>query len=272
MGVDGIVIFCVVIIPLSVLGVFLLNGKGGFLVAGFNTMSDEKKAKYDEKAVCRFAGFFVLAIVLWMVILVIGLYFQMPGWAYYILSAILAVGCIGGVIYGNTGKRFYKKTVEDASGDEDGGCKSSYASKSRIITIIISLLISFAVGVMFFFGARGTSVIVSDSGIQIKDMYGLSIDFSEISGISLVESSMGAIGAGTRTNGYGGFGDTLKGNFRSSSHGEILLFVRARSSPTIHIERDGQRDIFISFSDGGATRSLYEEILAAFILKRSAER
>jgi drug/metabolite transporter (DMT)-like permease len=33
----------------AVLGIIFLCGKGSFLIAGYNTASDEEKAKYDEK-------------------------------------------------------------------------------------------------------------------------------------------------------------------------------------------------------------------------------
>lgn len=35
---------------LSSLGIALLQGKGAWLIAGYNTLSDEEKAKYDELA------------------------------------------------------------------------------------------------------------------------------------------------------------------------------------------------------------------------------
>ncbi len=38
------------------LGVLFSKGKGAFLIAGYNTMSKEKKARYDKNALCRFMG------------------------------------------------------------------------------------------------------------------------------------------------------------------------------------------------------------------------
>ena len=65
----------------------------------------------------------------------------------------------------------------------------------------------------------------------------MSVDFTDITTINLIESDISAIGVNKRTNGYAGFGDTLKGNFKSSAHGDVLLFVRKTASPIIHIER-----------------------------------
>ena len=50
------IIFGIIIALMIVMSVFLLNGKGAFLIAGYNTMSKKRKALYDEKAMCRFAG------------------------------------------------------------------------------------------------------------------------------------------------------------------------------------------------------------------------
>ena len=50
------------IFSFTVLGVFLLNGKGTFLIAGYNTSSKEEKAKYDKLALSKFYGKTFLAL------------------------------------------------------------------------------------------------------------------------------------------------------------------------------------------------------------------
>jgi TRAP-type uncharacterized transport system substrate-binding protein len=93
-------------------------------------------------------------------------------------------------------------------------------------------------------------------------MYGFDIYFSEVVDVSLIEKSMNEIGTGIRTNGYGGFGGTLKGNFKSQTLGEIILFVQSKSSPTIKIERIGKKDVYISLSNSDSTIQLYRELIA----------
>jgi hypothetical protein len=66
------------------------------------------------------------------------------------------------------------------------------------------------IGIMSYYGSKDPIVDIRDRDIQIKKMYGLTIDLSEIADISLIEKSMDDIGIGTRTNGYGGF-DVTKG-------------------------------------------------------------
>ena len=65
----------------------------------------------------------------------------------------------------------------------------------------------------------------------------------------------------TDSNGYGGFGGSLKGYFKSDKLGEIVIFVHSQSSPTIRIERMGKKDIYISFRDSEKTEQLYLELI-----------
>jgi hypothetical protein len=128
---------------------------------------------------------------------------------------------------------------------------------------VISAIILVVFGALFYNGEKDPVISILDDSIQIKSMYGLTIDFSEITDISLIEKSMRDIGAGIRTNGYGGFGGTLKGNFRSDALGETLLFVQSKSSPTIRIKRSGKRDVYVSFLNSESTERLFRDLMDA---------
>lgn len=132
----------------------------------------------------------------------------------------------------------------------------------NIVMILISAIILIAIGALYFYGEKDPDVSILDDCIQIKAMYGLNIDYSEIADISLIEKSASELGVGGRTNGYGGFGGTLKGNFKSNTLGETLLFVQSHSSPTIKIERIDKKDVYISFSDSERTEQLYRQLTA----------
>jgi hypothetical protein len=104
-----LVIMGMVVVPSVVLGVLLLRGKvGAFLISGYKTKSDKKRAKYDMKALCRFSGRFMLALAFWFVVITLGLILEIPYWE-RITMPILCVGCIGVVFYVKGGKRFHKK-------------------------------------------------------------------------------------------------------------------------------------------------------------------
>lgn len=93
-----------------VLGGILLSSRGAVLIAGYNTLPKEEKAKYDEGKLAKFMGGVAL-----------GLAFSMVFWVLSDLlntSWLLAVGLIlfcgitlFALIYANTGNRF--KTVQE---------------------------------------------------------------------------------------------------------------------------------------------------------------
>ena len=254
------VVFGIVVLMLVIMAVFLLSGKGAFLIAGYNTMTKSEKAKYDEKALGRFNGWLLIAISFLLLLVPVGMYLGMA-WLAYGGFALVFVGTIGAVIYENTGSRFRRDSgAEDPAAQAKTHAGAS-ASKATIITIsAIAAIVLVGVGVMFYQGEKDPLVKVLDERIEIKAVYGLSVDFADISDVSLIEKSMRDMGIGTRTNGYGGASEALKGHFESDSLGKTLLFVQSESSPTIRIERNGKPDIYISFRDGEKTRSLYDEL------------
>ena len=48
------IVLLLIIVLFVVLGIVFINGKGSFLIAGYNTMPPEEKEKYDEVALCKF--------------------------------------------------------------------------------------------------------------------------------------------------------------------------------------------------------------------------
>ena len=109
----GFFISLVAIIVLIFFGILLLNGKGAFLIAGYNTLPKSEKEKYDEIALCKFMGKFM-----------IGISFSILLWAFsdlfknqvlFIIGLVLFLGQIVFVlVYGNTGNRF--KKFDDQTG------------------------------------------------------------------------------------------------------------------------------------------------------------
>lgn len=89
------------------LGIYMLQGKGGWLIAGYNTMSKEDKEKYDEEALCKATGKLILAIAFTIALITAGGLLEMN--ALMISGVVLMlVSIIFGMIYINTGERFKK--------------------------------------------------------------------------------------------------------------------------------------------------------------------
>jgi hypothetical protein len=89
------------------MAIFLLNGKWGFLIAGYNTMGKDEKAKRDEKKLCRSVGLLLIGISFCLCLVPVGIYFEKP-WLMPCSVALMLLGSIGYVVYANTGNRFWK--------------------------------------------------------------------------------------------------------------------------------------------------------------------
>ena len=90
------------------LAILLLTEKvDAGIISGFSTMSKEKREKYDEKAVCRFVGWLMIAVCFGLFLIPIGAYFKIK-WLVYFGRAFIIVSSIVGCIYVNTNKRFLK--------------------------------------------------------------------------------------------------------------------------------------------------------------------
>jgi hypothetical protein len=176
---------------------------------------------------------------------------------------LLVIICVPGIVvlivaYNRIYKK-YKSTSVIYKTHES----TSKTPKALIIAItLIPVIIFTMIGALFFYGEKDPDISIINEHIQIKAMYGLNIDFSEVHNISLIDKSMSDIGIGTRTNGYGGIGGALKGNFKSDTLGETLLFVQSKSSPTIKIERTDKKDVYISLHNSESTEQLYRELIA----------
>ena len=100
-----------VTVPLTILflilGIILWNGKGSFLIAGYNTSSKAEKSKYNEKALCRFVAKLMFFCAVCMVLF--GLAPMIGAWLMWLTQAVMLIVIIIAVIYANTGNRFKKK-------------------------------------------------------------------------------------------------------------------------------------------------------------------
>ena len=90
------------------LGALFYSGRGAFLIAGYNTMSKAKKARYDKAVLCRFMGKLMFAMALCWVPVALGTLLEWE-WLYLAGIAAYLIVVAGGVIWANTGRRFQKK-------------------------------------------------------------------------------------------------------------------------------------------------------------------
>lgn len=100
-------------IPILIFAVVLSKGKGIGMIAGYNTMSDEEIAQYDEVAICKFTGKIMYGVSFSLWITALGDWFVSQlliviGMIMMFLIAIFAA------VYSNKNRdRFKKKIQED---------------------------------------------------------------------------------------------------------------------------------------------------------------
>ncbi|MBC5649059.1 hypothetical protein [Christensenella tenuis] len=133
--------------------------------------------------------------------------------------------------------------------------------KITLATILVTAIVLAVVACMFIYGEEPLSVGVEGDEIVIRGMYGLSVPLADVESASLAEQSIGEMFPhATRTNGYGGFGGTLKGTFHSDGAGSFMVFAGEGAAPTLRIARKDAMDIYISFPDEKKTRALYDRL------------
>ena len=94
---------------ISALAYQLIKGRGADTISGFNLLSEKKKAKYDEKVLCRFVGKLMFFFAGCLILITAGILLQQ----HVVIiagSALLASAIIFSVVYILTGNRFRRKT------------------------------------------------------------------------------------------------------------------------------------------------------------------
>lgn len=95
------------ILLLAIHGLVLRAGKGAFLIAGYNTATEEEKEKTDEKKLCKAVGNLLLSLAACWIVPTVGIATgkKLLFWVGFVLFIVV---CIIGVVYMNTGNRFRK--------------------------------------------------------------------------------------------------------------------------------------------------------------------
>lgn len=238
--------FVLCVIPIFTMGLFIKKGKWLMLLAGYNMMPTAEREKIDKKHLSKSAGNMLLRISVELTLLGIALYFNILWLGVASMIVLLADVFISTIAINR------KITISLTA--------RKFNKIGAIVFIVLTSLIFTGVGVIIYNGEKEPAINITDNRIQIDSMYGVNINLSDISDVSLIEKSMSDIGTGQRTNGYGGIGQTLKGYFHSSERGNYMLFVKSNSSPTILIEQHNGKNIYISFNNSEKTGILYNQL------------
>jgi uncharacterized membrane protein len=103
--INGSVILGGVVLIVMAIAAVLLSGRGGWLIAGYNTMSAEEKARYDEKGLSRAVGGMMLVVGILIAVSFIAKQNEMD-WLFTLSIVLYVVVLLAGVIWINTGERY----------------------------------------------------------------------------------------------------------------------------------------------------------------------
>ena len=231
----------VVALSLIAFGVMIRFFKWYWLIAGYNTMSKEKKQQVDIEGLGRFMSnslFLMGGVVAAGGVMS---HYKVPGASLAIPLAITAI-----VVY-----MLIKAQKFDAGAvNPDGTMKPS----TKIILGSVFALLA-VIAILTFSNTFASEVVVNAESVQVKGMYGIEIKFNDINKISLEESLPTVL---RKTNGFSA-GGTLKGHFLLQDIGRARLYVNVKSPPFIYIY---SADSLIILNQGArqSTEELYQAL------------
>ena len=220
--------------------------KWHFLIAGYNTMSKEKKANVDTEGLGRLMG--VYSYVNGGVLIVMGA-LQAFGLKPVLTPVILIFGI--STVYLLIRAQKFDGNIYDKNGKLIEGSWKQFALP--VGTVVITLIL---VAFLMFFSSQETKVTFLEEGLQIHGMYGDIYNWESIETVKLMEE-LPTIEM--RTNGSA-LGSNLKGHFRTTELNSVKLFVNTQKSLYIYIETDEEVIIF-NMKNEEETQEVFEQIL-----------
>ena len=139
---------------------------------------------------------------------------------------------------------------------EKFGSTSFETNRSYTYLTLAAVLIALILPVgIILSGKQEIKIDMTDSGFSFKGMYGMSVNYSDISQLDTIHSLPPIK---LKTNGYA-FGKTLKGNFTLKDKTKVKLFVTKETPPYIYMKEDGI-NLYINFKDPARTINLYDAL------------
>ena len=224
---------------LFIIGIGFFINKYPDSLAGYNTMTIEKKRNVDIKSIASVYKKGMTYIGLITIVLTFLFYFS----GLYILTILSVIyPLLIGILILSIITRKYDKNKQ-----------SRFKKSFPVIFIggIIVLVTSFLI-----MSARPTQVDITDNEIKFTGLYGMTVDKEKISEVKLI-SSLPRIKL--RTNGLG-LGNIMKGEFLLDDLGSCRLFVNVPGSPYLFIQTDNGKKIIFNSKDAQYTKSIFEEL------------
>lgn len=224
-----------------ILSILLLSGRGGFLISGYNTASPEKKARYDEKKLCRVTGAGMLVITI-MLFIMAAFDEILPNWFAGLFMIVTFVDTIVMMVVSNT--MCYAKNLNGSLMNiSEAEFTEADIKRNKMVTkwsLIFTALVFIIVGIFLVTGDINFSCEEEQLVIKASYYTDMIIDYDKIQELEYREGYL----KGSRTGGFGSF-RLLMGNFENKEfgnytrytytdcHGYIVLTIENKKNPVI---------------------------------------
>ena len=240
----------IIFILLFVLSAVLLTGHGSFLIAGYNTSSQEEKEKYNAQKLCRTAGLSMLLILFvtaGLFVIPLDSIYRTPYFIFYFIFIITDIGFT--LYFSNT--RCYKEGYEYK--------KDIGKSKKETLFIIAGVCIVIfpvflLVSITMYRASLPPVYTINGDTLKISSSYGETVPLEEIKNIKLEETMPFKL---KKKNGSD-LGSILKGRFDADGK-TAHVYIDASRPPFVLIETQEGLHI-INDQTREQTEALYSQL------------
>ena len=240
-----------------ILSLVLLSGRGGFLIAGYNTSDSIKKSQYDEKKLCRVTGVGMLFITVLLFAMAI-LEENMPDWfvGFFLIATMLDSLIM--MIVANTkcyatnpdGSRV---TVEQLNFTEEDIKRNKAVGKWSAIFTVVTFII---IGILITTGNIVFHCNEEELLIEASYYPDMTISYDEITSMEYREEYL----KGARVGGFGSFRLTM-GGFENKELGRYTRYTYNNCRAYVIVTLEGKKNpLVIAGIDSEKTKELYDEL------------
>lgn len=226
------------IVGIFMIGIGFLVKSFPELIAGYNTISKDKKKKVDIEGLSTYIRNGLITIGL---TIIAGYFlFKWIGFVMIANSMILIVFLIGVTVLVINAQRF------DHNKDK----------KTKLNYIVPGLVLAFVIGLKIY-GFFPSKILFDNDSVRFSGMYGIEVDISDIANVNLVDN-IPAIKI--RNNGFS-FGPVRKGLFNLDEFGNSRMLIHSENPPYLIISISTGEKIIINFNNKNVTKDIYDRFM-----------
>lgn len=231
----------IIIVGLFMIGIGFLVKSSPSLIAGYNTMPEDKKKNVDIVGLSTYMrnGFVIIGLSI-----IVGYYlFKWIGFT-VIAESIIGIVILPGVLIVVINSQRFDKNKDKAK-----RAKLTYSFLGLVAVCVIGL---------FIYGYSPSKVDISNSRIKFSGIYGFEMNVSDIDHVELSEDLPEIK---MRTNGFSS-GAIRKGFFKLDKFGKSRLLIHSNRLPYLIITKNNSEKIIVNFKSKAETEELFGDIKA----------